>query len=111
MAAKRRQRGIDSIAIVEAIYDLSQSQDDWLRHVSRAILRDREAPLQAVLALVDEACRDDIALSEQITPELLLSGGEIHTRIRCGNRAMGYSLFYGVWEFLYEKVIFPYAPW
>ena len=25
---------------------------------------------------------------------------------RCGNRAMGYSLFYGVWEFIYEKIVF-----
>jgi DNA-binding NarL/FixJ family response regulator len=45
VAAKRRPRGIDSIAIVETIYDLSLSQDDWLRHVSRAILRDRDATL------------------------------------------------------------------
>jgi hypothetical protein len=36
----------------------------------------------------------------------LLSGTEVHSRIRCGNRPMGYSLFYGVWEFLYEKVVF-----
>ncbi|MSQ95449.1 MAG: hypothetical protein EXR98_12950 [Gemmataceae bacterium] len=40
---------------------------------------------------------------------LLLSGSEMHTRIRCGNRAMGYSLFYGVWEFIYEKIVFPYG--
>lgn len=38
--------------------------------------------------------------------DLLLSGTEVHARIRCGDRAMGYSLFYGVWEFLYEKVVF-----
>ncbi len=34
------------------------------------------------------------------------TGTEVHAKIRCGNRAMGYSLFYGVWEFLYEKVVF-----
>jgi len=45
VAAKRRPRGIDSIAIVEAIYDLSLSQEDWLRRVSQAIVRDREATL------------------------------------------------------------------
>jgi len=61
------------------------------------------------VALLDHACRDDITLSEQVTPELLLSGGEVHTRIRCGNRAMGYSLFYGVWEFIYEKLVFPFG--
>ncbi len=52
---------------------------------------------------------DDIPAAAQITPSLLLSGGEVHTRIRCGNRPMGYSLFYGVWEFVYEKVIFPFG--
>jgi hypothetical protein len=35
----------------------------------------------------------------------------VHTRIRCGYRAMGYSLFYGVYEFAYEKVFFPYFHW
>jgi hypothetical protein len=54
---------------------------------------------------------DDIPESERIPPRLLLAGGEVHTRIRCGNRAMGYSLFYGVYEFAYEKVIFPYFHW
>jgi hypothetical protein len=48
----------------------------------------------------------DIAPEYQIPPELLLAGTEVHSRIRCGNHAMGYSLFYGVWEFLYEKVVF-----
>ena len=49
---------------------------------------------------------DDIAERDQLTPNLLVAGGEITSRIRCGNRALGYSLFYGVWEFLYEKVVF-----
>jgi hypothetical protein len=35
-----------------------------------------------------------------------VAGTEVHAKVRCGNRPMGYSLFYGVWEFLYEKVIF-----
>jgi len=48
----------------------------------------------------------DIAPEYQIPPELLLTGTEVHSRIRCGNHAMGYSLFYGVWEFIYEKVVF-----
>jgi len=37
---------------------------------------------------------------------LLKTGTEVHSKIRCGNHAMGYSLFYGVWEFFYEKVVF-----
>jgi hypothetical protein len=36
----------------------------------------------------------------------MLTGTEIHARVRCGNAAMGYSLFYGVWEFIYEKIVF-----
>jgi hypothetical protein len=49
---------------------------------------------------------DGIPKEEQVPPELLLTGIEVHSRVRCGNHAMGYSLFYGVWEFIYEKVVF-----
>ena len=49
---------------------------------------------------------DDIPAGSRIPPELLLTGTEVRTRVRCGNRAMGYSLFFGVWEFLYEHVVF-----
>lgn len=53
----------------------------------------------------------DIPAAERIPQGLLyVSGTETHTRIRCGNRAMGYSLFYGVWEFTFEKVIFYLWP-
>ena len=58
--------------------------------------------------ILDYACRADIPLNQQIPPNLLLSGVQVRTRIRCGNAPMGYSLFYGVYEFFYEKVIFPY---
>ena len=59
-------------------------------------------------ALLRAASAEDIPFDQQIPSRLLLSGGEVHTRIRCGNRAMGYCLFYGIHEFVYEKVIFPY---
>jgi hypothetical protein len=36
----------------------------------------------------------------------LVSGTEVHAKVRCGNHRLGYALFYGVWEFLYEKVVF-----
>ena len=49
---------------------------------------------------------DDIPVEYRIPLDALVSGTEVRTRVRCGNRAMGYSLFYGVWEFLYEKVLF-----
>jgi hypothetical protein len=51
---------------------------------------------------------DDIAPEDRLPRELLLTGIEVHAKVRCGNRAMGYSLFYGVWEFLYEKVLFAF---
>jgi hypothetical protein len=50
--------------------------------------------------------KPDIAPDYQIPPKLLMAGIEVRSRIRCGNHAMGYSLFYGVWEFIYEKIVF-----
>ena len=42
----------------------------------------------------------------QIPVQLRTPGVEARTRIRCGKHALGYSLFHGVWEWFYEKVIF-----
>jgi len=41
-----------------------------------------------------------------INPNLLVTDVEVKARIRSGDHSLGYSLFYGMWEFLYEKVIF-----
>jgi hypothetical protein len=41
-----------------------------------------------------------------IPRELLVTGAEVVSKVRCGDAALGYSLFYGVWEFLCEKVLF-----
>jgi hypothetical protein len=49
---------------------------------------------------------DDIPEDDRVPRELLLSGTEVHAKVRCGKRAMGYALFYGVWEFFYDKVVF-----
>ena len=49
---------------------------------------------------------DDIPADEQLPRERLLTGTEVHGKIRCGDRALGYSLFYGAWEFFFEKVVF-----
>jgi biotin carboxyl carrier protein len=35
-----------------------------------------------------------------------VTGTEVVAKVRCGNHPMGYSLFYGVWEFIYEKIVF-----
>ncbi|HTU91320.1 MAG TPA: hypothetical protein VMF69_14665 [Gemmataceae bacterium] len=42
----------------------------------------------------------------RLSREALVSGTEVRAKVRCGKHCMGYSLFYGVWEFLYEKVVF-----
>ena len=47
---------------------------------------------------------DGIAAEDQIPVGLNLAGVEIRGKVRCGKHPMGYSLFYGVWEFLNEKV-------
>ena len=48
----------------------------------------------------------DIPAAYQIPRDQLVTGVEVHSKIRCGDHALGYSLFYGVWEFIYEKIIF-----
>ena len=82
-------------------YDNRKTFEGVLRRYLNA--DERKQYEQRVLA---QACRDDIPLDMQIPPGLLLSGSEVHSRIRCGSHPMGYSLFYGVWEFLYEKIVF-----
>jgi hypothetical protein len=51
---------------------------------------------------------DDIPTDKAIPKDgnLLVTGTEAVAKIRCGDHAMGYSLFYGVWEFFYEKIVF-----
>lgn len=49
---------------------------------------------------------DDLPPEQKIPPELFVAGIEVHTRVRCGDHALGYSLFHGVWEWFYENVVF-----
>lgn len=49
---------------------------------------------------------DDEELRERLRNFDERAGTEVHAKVRCGNRRMGYALFYGVWEFIYEKVVF-----
>lgn len=48
----------------------------------------------------------DIPEGYKVSRSGLTSGMEVRGKIRCGSDRAGYSLFYGVWEFLYEKVYF-----
>jgi hypothetical protein len=49
---------------------------------------------------------DDIVNALPKDQNLRVTGTEVVAKVRCGNHAMGYSLFYGVWEFFYEKIVF-----
>ena len=49
---------------------------------------------------------EEFGADGQIPAELRVAGVEAHIRIRCGDHALGYSLFHGVWEWFFEKVVF-----
>jgi hypothetical protein len=48
----------------------------------------------------------DIPEDVRFRRDLLLADTEVEVKINCGNRPMGYSLFHGIWEYFYEKVVF-----
>ena len=56
----------------------------------------------AYVSLDDESIPENL----RVPRNLITTGVEVHGKILCGDHAMGYSLFYGLWEFLYEKVVF-----
>lgn len=49
---------------------------------------------------------DDIPKDKWVPREQFVTGLEVGARIRCGDQPLGYSLFHGVWEWFYEKVVF-----
>jgi hypothetical protein len=65
-----------------------------------------EPIVQAYVRIAGPGIAASDSLVEYEGGRLLKTGTEVHSKIRCGNHAMGYSLFYGVWEFFYEKVVF-----
>lgn len=56
----------------------------------------------AYVSLDDES----IPKANRLPRDLLVTGVEVHAKVRGNKHAMGYSLFYGLWEFFYEKVCF-----
>jgi hypothetical protein len=64
---------------------------------------DPNATEPTVLAMVRIKGND---ITKPIPRSLFTAGTEVHTKIRCGNEPMGYSLFYGLWEFYYENIAF-----
>jgi len=49
---------------------------------------------------------DAIAPENRVPRNHMVTGLEVRTRVRCGKHALGYTLFHGVYEWFYEKVIF-----
>src|SRR5262249_5131282 len=64
-----------------------------------------QEPEPIVLASVS-LDHEDIDDYYRIPRERLVSGSGVRAKVVCGDYSAGYSLFYGVWEFMYEKVVF-----
>jgi hypothetical protein len=66
---------------------------------------DNNEPEPYVLAYVKV---NDLSIpeDERLPAGSLVSGTEVRAKVLCGDHRLGYSLFYGVWEFFYEKVVF-----
>jgi hypothetical protein len=65
--------------------------------------KDESEPEVIAFITIDD---DNIDQGYRLPREAQTSGTEVHAKIRCGKHRLGYSLFYGVWEFFYEKVVF-----
>ena len=75
--------------------------------ISGEALPNRDDPndTEPVLAASVRIDGPDIPADKKLPPELLVTGTVVHAKVLCGNKPMIYSLFYGVWEFIYEKVL------
>jgi hypothetical protein len=78
------------------------------KHVTAAAEpnRDDQNESEPVLLATVRINTPDIPKEHHIDERLLVTDAEFHAKIIGGDHSSGYSLFYGVWEFLYEKVIF-----
>jgi hypothetical protein len=68
--------------------------------------RDDQNESEPVLYAYVRINTKDIPEEYWIDPVLLVTDVEVKAKIIGGDHSLGYSLFYGMWEFLYEKVIF-----
>lgn len=80
----------------------------YQRRIAPEALPNKEESDEAEPVVMATVSIDDEGISsrDRLTQELLLPGAGVHAKILCGDKPMYYSLFYGIWEFLYEKVIF-----
>lgn len=63
---------------------------------------DTEPVLYASVELDDPGIPEDA----KVPADFLVPGTEVHAKVRCGDVRLGYALFYGVWEFFHEKVVY-----
>ena len=77
-------------------------------HISSEAIPNRDEKDESEPEVIAYVTIDDenIDPNYRLGREALTSGTEVRAKVRCGKHALGYSLFYGVWEFLYEKVVF-----
>jgi hypothetical protein len=68
---------------------------------------DNNEPEPVVIAYV-MLDHKDIAPEDRVPEDLRKTGIEVLTKIRCGEARLGYTLFYGVWEFICEKILFAF---
>lgn len=68
--------------------------------------KDEHNENEPVVAAYVKLNLDDIPADKRIPEAQFVTGLEVRTKIRCGEHALGYSLFHGVWEWFYEKVVF-----
>ena len=68
---------------------------------------EQNEPEPVVIAYV-ELDHKDIAPDDRVPKDFRTTGIEVLAKIRCGDARMGYSLFYGVWEFICEKILFSF---
>jgi hypothetical protein len=68
--------------------------------------RDDQNESEPVLYAYVRINTPDIPAEDHIDPALLVTDVEVKAKVIGGDHSLGYSLFYGMWEFLYEKVIF-----
>jgi hypothetical protein len=64
-----------------------------------AVLENNEPVLQARVEI------DENSIPREMLNGLLVSA-EVRAKVRCGHRALGYVLFYELWEFIFEKILF-----
>ena len=68
--------------------------------------QDAASESEPVVIAYVEVEHKDIPEEYRVPRSALISTTEVVAKVNCGPHRAGYALFYGVWEFLYEKVVF-----